>query len=231
MLLLFKGSIPMGKNYADVLERLKEERNQRKWSQNDMSRHVHMSQGNYSKIEMGKRRLSYEELKYLCGSGVNVHYVFTGQKGDLQIDEFLRQYNYSELVCLLDLILSLITYYFVREKLQMWKEMYYELKYLRMITVNGKSDSNLFFLIRRASNYQQWKMAELLGVDIKKLRDLENERCLPDSELIWRIYNHFNIPPALVLDDYECLICQISCLLKQLDIDGRKQVLEIVKIL
>lgn len=220
----------MGRDYADVLERLKKERIERNWTQNDMSRHVHMSQGNYSKIEIGKRRLSYEELKYLCGSGVDVHYVFTGQKGDLQIDEFLKQYSYSELVCLLDVISSVIAYYYTREKIQ-WEEIYHDIKYIRMITVKEKNDNNLFFLLRRVLNYQQWKMAELLGVDIKKLRDLENERCLPDSELVWRLYNHFNIPPALVLNDYACLICQISCLLKQLDINGRNQVLEIVKIL
>lgn len=192
---------------------------------------MHMSQGNYSKIEMGKRRLSYEELKYLCRSGMDVHYVFTGQKGDLQINEHLRQYNYSELVCLLDLILSAITYYYTRKKMKIWKERYHENEYVRMITANGKSDSNLFFLVRCVLNYQQQKMAELLGVDIKKLRALENERCLPDSELVWRLYDHFNIPPALILNDYECLICQISCLLKQLDFNGRNQVLEIVKIL
>ena len=220
----------MGRNYADVLERLKEERNQKNWSQNDMSRHIHMSQGNYSKIEIGKRRLSYEELKYLCGSGVDVHYVFTGQKGDLQIDEFLKQYSYSELVCLLDVISSVIAYYYTREKIQ-WEEIYPNIKYIQMITVKEKNDNNLFFLLRRVLNYQQWKMAELLGVDIKKLRDLENERCLPDSELVWRLYNYFNIPPALVLNDYACLICQISCLLKQLDINGRNQVIEIVKML
>ena len=60
-------------------------------------------------------------------------------------------------------------------------------------------------------------MAGILGVDIKKLRDLENERCLPDSELVWRLYDLFSVSPAFVLEDNKCLNNQINYLLERME--------------
>ena len=221
----------MSMTYSDVLERLKEERRKRKWSQKDMSRHVHMSQGNYSRIEMGTRRLSFEELKYLCGSGVDVHYIFTGQKCRLVSEEFSIQCSYSQLECRLSVIASVIAYYYTREDANVWKDMYREIRLLQLIVANRGLNDNLFFLIRRSLNYQQQKMAGILGVDIKKLRDLENERCLPDSELVWRLYDLFSVSPAFVLEDNKCLNNQINYLLERLKSLVGSEVWGILKVL
>ena len=46
-------------------------------------------------------------------------------------------------------------------------------------------------------------MADKIGVDVKKLRELEKDRCLPDSEILWKTYHEFGISPMYILKDTE----------------------------
>lgn len=55
----------MSATYNEMLKRLIEERKRLGLSQQQMARLVHITQSNYSKVEKGLHRLSYEELKYL----------------------------------------------------------------------------------------------------------------------------------------------------------------------
>lgn len=55
----------MNETYDDFLYRLREQRKQLGLSQEQMAQRVHKTQSNYSKVELGLQRLSYEELKYL----------------------------------------------------------------------------------------------------------------------------------------------------------------------
>ena len=70
----------MSSSYNNVLARLKEQRLSRSLSQNEMAQIVHMTQSNYSKVELALRRLSFDELKCLCDSPIDVHYNLQGQK-------------------------------------------------------------------------------------------------------------------------------------------------------
>ena len=83
--------------------------------------------------------------------------------------------------------------------------------------------------MRRALNYNQMKMADLLEVDVKKLRSMESGKVLPDSEIIWRLSESFYIPYALLLKDKKGLACEISCLLKLIEESKRKDVLDSIK--
>lgn len=71
-------------------------------------------------------------------------------------------------------------------------------------------------------------MAERLGVDIKKFCELEKDRCLPDSEIIWKLYNMFQISPAVVLQDKNSMINEISSLLEATEENG-VEVIDIIK--
>ena len=64
---------------------------------------------------------------------------------------------------------------------------------------------------------RQKQMAEKLGVDIKKFRDLEKDRCLPDSEIIWKLYNVYHMSPAVVLKDKNSVVNEISSLLETIE--------------
>lgn len=69
-------------------------------------------------------------------------------------------------------------------------------------------------------------MAEKLGVDRKKLRDLEKGKLLPDSELIWKMSYQLYVPFSLILKDSNGLISEICYLLEQLEADKRKWILQ-----
>ncbi|MBO4291137.1 MAG: helix-turn-helix transcriptional regulator, partial [Lachnospiraceae bacterium] len=71
--------------------------------------------------------------------------------------------------------------------------------------------------LRRQLDYRQIKMAEALGVDVKKLRDLENGKRLPDAELLFRLYQKYNVSPCVMLRDKNGMIAEIAGILERMD--------------
>lgn len=72
-------------------------------------------------------------------------------------------------------------------------------------------------------------MADTLGVDIKKLRELEKGRQLPDSELIWKMYDLFRVSPAFVLKDAKGMLNELNYVLDLMEEEDRNIILEILK--
>ncbi|MCM1187429.1 MAG: helix-turn-helix domain-containing protein [Lachnoclostridium sp.] len=172
----------MSATYNDVLKRLMEERMRLGLSQKEMARLAHITQSNYSKAEKGLHRLSYEELKYFSKAKVDICYMFTGYKCVGKYVEYFRRYTYVELCCYLGIIYSLVVLNDCRSNTEQWKDIVRRVKYVPLV-LNCKKFSNIFLVIRHMTDSRQKPMAEKLGVDIKKYRELEKERCLPDSEL------------------------------------------------
>lgn len=73
-----------------VLKRLIEERKRLGLSQQEMAHLVYITQSNYSKVEKGLHRLSYEELKYLSNANVDIFYIFTGYRCIGKYVEYFR---------------------------------------------------------------------------------------------------------------------------------------------
>lgn len=214
--------------YDYVLKRLREERQRLAWSQKEMSRCVRMSQSNYSKVEIGLRRLNYCELKYLCESDIDVYYIYTAQKSTGQYANFLNQCSYTELRCFLGVIYSIAMLEYRNETTEQWKNILDKTKYVALIEEN-KSNINIFLVLRRSINCQQKKMAQTLGVDVKKLRDIEKGKNFPDSELLCRLYELYNISPALILKDNKCMANEIAILLEMMDIENRSIIFNFIK--
>lgn len=219
----------MSAAYDDLLIRLVSERHRLALSQREMGRYMRMNQSNYSKVELGKRRLSYYELKYLCDSSIDLHYVFTGKRCSEKYQEYFGNCGYSELLCILSIVTSAVELQGAFEKndndrfLPVWTE-------LSRLTDSGpKPKCNLFGQIRKLLGHSQKEMAEILGMDVKKLRELENGRCQPDSELLCRLYEMFGVLPAVVLQDKRSLISEICCLLETVDADSGEEMLLILR--
>ena len=68
-------------------------------------------------------------------------------------------------------------------------------------------------------------------MDIKKLRDLENGRCLPDSEILFRMYQMFQVPPAFFLKDKKNVINFICILMDMLNEEQCIKLLSVLKVL
>ena len=56
-------------------------------------------------------------------------------------------------------------------------------------------------------------MAELLEIDVKKLRNLEEGKLLPDSEMIWKMWDKFQVPYFLILNDKKGMLSEIHVLM------------------
>ena len=157
----------MSATYNEVLKRLIEERKRLVLSQQEMARLVHITQSNYSKVEKGLHRLSYEELKYLSKANVDIFYILTGYRCAGKYVEYFQQYTYVELCCYLGIIYSLIVLNDWRSNTEPWKDIAKRVKYVPLV-LDCKKSSNIFLVIRHMTGSRQKPMAEKLGVDIKK---------------------------------------------------------------
>ena len=216
----------MSATYNELLKRLIEERKSLGLSQKEMAHNIYITQSNYSKVEKGLQRLSFEELKYLSKTNIDIVYIFTGCKCTGKYVEHFKHYTYVELCYYLFVIYSIAVLQECRSSIGQWKVIVKHLEYVPLVLSCGKS-SNIFLTVRHMTGYQQKRMAETFGVDIKKYRELEKNRCLPDSEIIWRLYNLFQISPAVVLKDKKILIKELSFILESIEEYGT-EVIDII---
>ena len=219
----------MNAAYEDVLNRLKEERRRLGLTQRELGGCVRLTQVGYSKVESGARRLNYYEVKYLCDSEVDVHYVFTGLKCPIVFREFFQEFNYTELMNLFSILTSVAEMRDDKDGDSRWRRMIWYAEIFSSVGEESSADPGVFLNLRRFMGYNQHSMAEKLGVDVKKLRDLENGRNLPDSELLSRLYSCYGICPAVVLKDRNCLASEIGCLLDGYNFEAADSVIQILR--
>ena len=219
----------MSKDYKEVLERLKEERERMFLSQREMCQRVGMSQGQYCKIEKGEQYFSFDEVKALSESGVDVHYIFTGQKADGCYIKDFEAYDFKEIICLLEVIFSVVTYHYALIPLEFWRDLYQEAQFIRLLDANQNFENNLFILLRHLKGYTQKEMAVHFGIDTKKLRMLEKDQCQPDSEILWQFYRDFRVPPSIVIKDRQGLLNEAGWFLERIDSESENNIAAIVK--
>ena len=205
----------MQKSYEDVLKRLKEERKRLGLSQMEISRCVHMNQSDYCKVEAGQRLLSYYELQELSGRGVDLYYVYSGWKVEAAWRTVFEGAECEELLGFLRILFSVEGMHGRGSQ----KEECGILDEIRYVPLIGEKFAPGLVLIalRRQLDYRQIKMAEALGVDVKKLRDLENGKRLPDAELLFRLYQKYNVSPCVMLRDKNGMIAEIAGILERMD--------------
>lgn len=221
----------MDSQYQNVLRRLREEREKWNLTQRLLCYRMKMLQSHYSRAETGSKRFSYYEIKGLCTSDVDVLYVFTGKKAsDGEELSELRECGPEELMCYLNVLYALAkTAKTVDKKKTAFETIQEQLEYIQCEGGNSGTRNNIFYCVRIRKELTQQKMADLLGVDIKKLRELENGRILPDSEMIWKMYDLFKVSPAFILEDAKGLWKELNCALNLLEDDDRKIVVRILK--
>ncbi len=214
----------MSIGYESVLARLKEQRVKKEWSQMELSRLLQMEQSHYSKVEQGKKRLTYYEMQRLCHSGMDVHYIYTGKQLEGTDMSYFDSCSYSELFCFIGILYAMVSYLGTRQPGSDWEKLCGQMDYMKYVRYSYKQNSNIFYLVRQYTGYSQYEMAEILHVDIKKLRTLETGRVLPDSEMLWMMYDLFHIPPAVILQDEKGLAVELCAVLEQINtVDTRRK--------
>lgn len=229
----------MYQDYNHVLQRLKEERTQCGLTQRQLCRYAEIPQSAFSRAETGCRRFSYPALKRSCASGMDIFYVFTGNKAENVLGFLeLSETTSEELLCHLGTVYIYAsatrplnqsrTYSEISSQISIEK-IRKQLEYISYVSGNTKANQNIFFCVRNYYGYTQEKMTDLLGIDIKKLRNLEKGRRFPDSELIWKLYDQFHISPAFILKDARGLWNELNYVLGMLQDDDREAMLRILE--
>lgn len=205
----------------NILRRLKEERHRLGFSQREMSNRLQMSQSDYSKVELGKRLLSYYEMLNLCATEADVNYIYTGRRANNIYVDFFANYDYGMLVNCLQIIFATVNLCSRPNICENKSGMMEQIRYVPFTSL-GNQDSKdrtsyIFMALRSSKQWQQARMAEELGMDIKKLRDLEKGKKQPDIEIIYRMYTKFGILPAIMLQDRRGLLSELTIVLEQLE--------------
>ncbi len=206
----------MGEGYYDAMQRLKEERMLRGLTQEELGGRIGMTQGHYCKVEQAQKRLTYQELGRLAGE-VDLNYVYAGRRMKQRHEEMLSSYSYEELFDYLNITASLAACAYESQRLSKRDELYRQLRSIRYLTGEGGCrEKTVFLAVRQMEQISQKDMAEQLGIDIKTYRVLERGKRLPDSEMIWRLYDIYKVPFSLVLRDLKGIVCEIEFLLEGL---------------
>ncbi len=219
----------MSADYKEILNRIKEERMRLALSQSEMSQFARIDQSDFSKVELGTRRLKYAEIKGLCESPADVYFIFTGKRAPKEYKELFVNCTYDKLVDILNIIIKLLIATKKGDVAACWNGVYVSIEEVCRQGNFRKEHLNAFSIIRRLKHSRQKAVAEELGIDVKKYRCLENGKKLPDSELVWELYNYHGLSPSIILKDKNCLICEIGCTLMELNEQTREKVIEFIK--
>ncbi|MGN1315048.1 MAG: helix-turn-helix domain-containing protein [Lachnospiraceae bacterium] len=214
--------------YQCFVKRLREERIRLKLTQKQMADRMKMSENHYSKAEKERRRLSFFETKYLCETELDSFYIFTGRKIERNQASFFAQYQYAELLNYYEMVCMLVVRPNSRQKALSMEDKRI-IDYARYLVATENREKTVFKKYREYKGFSQFHMAEKLGVDLKKLRELERGKLLPDSELIWKMSSQLYIPFSLILKDKNGVISEICCLLELMKPDSRGLVMEIMQ--
>ena len=157
--------------------------------------------------------------------------MFTGKRPKIELD-FLDPESLcpEEILCFLDIIYTLAhTAYSADCSKTSFEQIRQQLAYIRYGSGTGKAKGSIFLYVRNRCGHTQQTMADMLGIDIKKLRQLEKGRLMPDSEIVWKMYDLFRISPAFILKDPKGLLNELSHVLGLMKENDREVVLHILE--
>lgn len=180
--------------YSDVLKRLIVFRKNIGFTQSEIASKLGIPQEQYSCIENGKSKLTYPNMLVLREYGADIDYLITGRNYDdlcKNVREELHIPAKNE-----EHMLRMVMYLFCIASEKNNTSTDSLIKYFS----DNWNDFTMLRYIRYIKKYSQITMADVLGVGIKKYRELEKEYRYPDAELLHRLYGMTGYQPTLFLD-------------------------------
>ncbi len=211
----------METSYLCALRRLKEERKRLKLTQLVLGGKIHISQGHYSKVESGGKRFTHGELKGLLEAGIDLHYVYRGERlrHPEYLDFFIRR-GKRQAQCLAEASLSMIEHYMSMRQVENGELLQYRINNMKCVFNKNKQEDSCYFQLRRFREYSQKYMALILGLDVKKYASMEKCRNFGDSEVLQRMCDNFQVSPLLFLDDENGMFWEVCSLIEGLGEEG-----------
>lgn len=215
--------------YENVLKRLVAYRQQIGATQEKMGRLIHVTQSQYSKIELGKIIISYNALSILKAHDWDIDYLITGRRYPDKASGITKIYDGAATERKPQIIE--LFYWVVNNTggCEEDKTLNFEWKYLRHRVRSVKKDEHPFEIVRQIYNVTQYDMTETLSVNIKKYRDLEKEMVYPDAQIMSALYENMYCRPAIVLgrDDVDRMI--MNDLWEAFTPERQKKIMDILK--
>lgn len=185
--------------YDLIVRRLEAYRKKCNILQNDMAEYLDITQSQYSKIELGKTKLSYEVLSKLYKRGCDIDMIITGEGADIILPSLEKIYVESDtgrFISWLKLCEWAMEHWIEEDG----KEEQIGSKLLK-IFVSADTDMTPLEKLRKAYGVSQQQMADIVGVNIKKYRQLEKGNILLDAELMANIYEATKCKPSYFMNE------------------------------
>lgn len=180
----------MDNSYDEFLRRMIAYREKMNLSQKEVGSLLGKTQSQQSKLELGKTVVSFEALEELVNAGWDIDFIITG-KESIRIEENLTDYLYGKAGKswkeLKEVLLWIIGRELKRDGSFGNSETGMEYKLLKAY-LGQEQEASALYEIRNIMGISQIAMAEKLGVNIKKYRNLEKGGVHPDAELLILIY-------------------------------------------
>lgn len=192
----------METGYLSVINRLKWYRKELNKTQSSMSEMLEVGQAHYSKLEDGKKIISYHSLEMFGKNGGDVQFLITGERyRQGRVDEYLAQCKtekgkrellklllwvsrQGEMICNCDFGETVLT-----------KKTSSSIA----LTEYMEKDTSAWKNIRLLENLTQMQMAELLDINIKRYRRIEKLQSKPDAEILYTAYEKLGYSPLIIM--------------------------------
>jgi len=194
--------------YGLIVQKLQEYRNKSNILQNEMAEYLDMTQSEYSKIELGKTKLSYEVLSKLHKKGCDIDMLIIGEETGTVLPSVERVYVESDTTRFASW-LKLCEWAMQHWRNEDGREAQIGSKLLK-IFVNAERELTALEKLRAATGISQEKMAEILGVEIRKYRRLKKGKSQLDAELMAKIYEATKCKPSYFIDENNYYLSVIS---------------------
>lgn len=215
----------MSNSYDDFLRRFILYRTGMNMSQEDMGKLLGKTQSQLSKIELRKTVVPFDMLESLQSIGWDVDDMIIGKEQiilESRLTDYLIENAGKNWKALKELVVWIIGLEF--QKCGGFPDADSECEYQLLKTLLYSEDSKTVMLaVRNVMGIRQDVMAERLGVDVKKCRDLERGRIYPDAELLILIYEMCSCRPTVFFQHENTEGYLLDCLWNRLDIKWQKQ--------
>lgn len=194
--------------YSLIVQKLQEYRKLSNILQKDMAEYLNITQSEYSKIELGKTKMSYEVISKLYRKGFDIDMLIIGVESGSVLPSLEKMYvesNVSKFSSWLKLCEWAMAHWIQEDG----KEEQIGSKLLKIFV---SADTNMTPLekLRKAYGVSQQQMADLVGVNIKKYRQLEKGNIHLDAELMSNIYEATKCRPSYFVDENNFYLSVIS---------------------
>lgn len=190
----------MEMGYSSVINRLKWYRKELNKTQDSMSQMFEVGQAHYSKLEDGKKIISYHSLEMFEKNGGDIQFLITGEKYEQgRIDQYLAQCRTEngkkELLKLLFWVSRQGEALGSQERKLLTKKTSASIALIEYM----EKDMSIWKSIRLLEKLTQIQMADILDINIKRYRRIEKMQSKPDAEILYTAYEKLGYSPLIIM--------------------------------